>query len=656
MLICSASLAFGAVTVKQDKGNIWAVSDGRGSISLFWVPANSAWPSGGWQLERLSGGKAAIIAKKIMPGLDEEAMRSLDPKDAAGIQTFVGKMKTGSLASDEGKLAGAVFGLKAATDTAFGRAMGLRFTDSNVGSGSVSYRLTALDASGRSGPVLQSAAVDPGRATALPDQIKDLRAAQDSEALRLSWSVPLQNKDIPVIAYHIERSAGTAKEVLTAQPLLIGSKTDKQAAPSFLDQKPPVEADITYSVSSVDFFGRKSSAAQVVVFIPDKTALMPPTQVIAKAGDGRVDLSWKRNSSQFTTGYIVERAMLYGGPYENLTPKGLKRDEEKFRDSTVMGGSQYYYRLRSVDPRGNVGHASDSAMAQPQSEDRSPAPENLKAQIGNTRIRLTWEPVKFPVAGYFIYRQTDGSDKWTQMNERLTPEPLYDIPFGEHNGAKFSFRVTAVGFDSKESKPGKQVEVLLPDNLAPNVPLIRAASGAGGKAVIDFVPANPEQDTYQFLILRSGSDKEAGVVIGDPLLSNARRFEDPFVDAGQEYWYSIVALDKAGNRSDLSRPVVVQIGTPEIPMPKKPTVKLVTSPFRHVKISFDPPPFGLSVIVESRHSNDQEWKKVTGPVSDIREATDPNPGDKGKAQYRILYRAPNGALGKPSEEAIIEMK
>ncbi|MDP2157065.1 MAG: hypothetical protein Q8K68_05090 [Nitrospirota bacterium] len=656
MLICSASFAFGAVAVKQDKGNIWAASDGRGNIALFWVPANSAWPAGGWQLERLAGGKAAVIAKKIIPGLDEEAMRSLDPRDASGIQTFAGKMKTGSLASDEGKLAGAVFGLKAATDTAFGRAMGLRFTDNSAGSGSISYRLTALDSSGRPGAVLQSATVDPSRATALPEQIKDLKASQDNEAVRLSWSVPLQNKDIPVIAYHIERSAGTAKEVLTAQPLLIGSKTDKQAAPSFLDQKPPVEADITYSVSTVDFFGRKGTPAQVRIYIPDKTALMPPTQVIAKAGDGRVDLSWKRNSSQFTTGYIVERAMLYGGPYENLTPKGLKRDEEKFRDIAVMGGSQYYYRVRSVDPRGNAGHPSDAAMAQPQSEDRSPAPEGLKAQVGNTRIRLTWEPVKFPVAGYFVYRQTDGSEHWTQFNERLTPESVYDIAFGEHNGAVFRFRVTAVGFDSKESKPSRQVEVLLPDNLSPNVPLIRAISGAGGKAVIDFVPANPEQDTHQFLILRSGSDKDLGVVIGDPLPANARRFEDPFVDAGQEYWYRIVALDKTGNRSDLSRPVVIQIGTPEIPTPKKPVLTLTTSPFRHVKISFDPPPFGLSVIVESRKGNDQDWKKVTGPVSEVKEATDPSPGDKGKAQYRIVYRAANGALGKPSDPGELELK
>lgn len=656
MLSCSASLAFSAVTVKQDKGNIWAASDGKGTISLFWVPANSAWPSGGWQLERVTGGKATIIAKRIMPGLDDDAMKAISASDAEGIRTFSSKMKAGSLASDEGKLAGAVFGLKAATDTAFGRAMGLRFIDSSAGSGPVSYRLTALDTSGRTGAVLQSITVDGTRQTALPEQIRDLKVSQENEAVSLSWSTPTQNKDIPVIAYLIERSAGNAKEILTPQPLLIGSKSDKQPSPTFLDQKPLVEAELIYSALTVDFFGRKSAPTEVRIFIPDKAALVPPTQVIAKAGDGRVDLSWKRNSSQFTTGYIAERAMLFGGPYENLTPKGLKRDEEKFRDKAVMGGSQYYYRVRSVDPRGNVGHPSDAAMAQPQSENRSPAPENLKAQVGNTRIRLNWEPVKFPVAGYFVYRQTEGSEQWTQFNERPTPEAVYDIAFGEHNGAKFSFRITAVGFDSKESKPSRQVDVILPDNLAPNVPLIRAVSGAGGKAALDFVPANPEQDTYQFLILRSGSDKEPGVVIGDPLPTNARRFEDPFVDAGQEYWYRIVALDKAGNRSDLSRPIVVQIGTPEIPTPKKPGLKLAASPFRHVKISFDPPPLGLSVIVQSRKGNDQEWKTVTGPVSDIKEAVDPNPGDKGKAQYRIVYRAANGALGSPSDAGEVDLK
>lgn len=655
-LFCSVSIALGSVTVKQDKNNIWVASDGKGTVSLFWIPAISEWPSGGWQIERLSGGKATVIAKNIMPGLDEEAMKAITTTDAEGIKKFISKIKTGSLVSDEDKLAGVVFSIKAATDIMFGRAMGLRFIDNSAGSGPVSYRLTAFSASGKAGKVLQSIIVDGSKPTALPEQIKELKAIQDNEAVILSWSTPAQNKDIPVIAYYIERSAETLKEILTPQPLLIALKSDKKSSPVYFDKKPPVDVELIYSVSTVDLFGRKSPPVQVRIFNPDKTALMPPTQLIANAGDGYVDISWKRNSSQLTTGYILERSMLYGGPYENLTPRGLKRDEEKYRDKAVMGGSTYYYRIRSVDSRGNIGNPSFAVMAQPRSEDYPPAPENLKAHIGNTRIRLTLDSVNFPVAGYFIYKKVEGSDNWTQMNERLTPETLYDIPFGEHNGANFSFRITAVGFDSKESKPSRHVEVILPDNLPPNTPHIRAVSGAGGKAVIEFVPANPEDDTEQFLVLRSGTDKEIGVVIGDPLPSKARRFEDPFVDAGQAYWYRIAAVDKAGNRSEPSKPVVVQIGTPDIPTPKKPEVELVTSPFRHVKITFEAPPFGLSVIVQSRKESIQNWKTVTGPVSDIKEAVDPNPSDKGKIQYRIVYRSANGVVGKPSEVAEIDIK
>jgi len=656
-LLCSLSVAFGSVTVKQDKkGNIWVASDGKGTVSLFWIPAISEWPSEGWQIERISGGKATVIAKKIMPGLDEEAMKAITTTDAEGIKKFITKIKKGSFVSDEDKLAGVVFSLKAATDIMFGKAMGLRFIDNNAGSGPISYRLTALNASGRAGTVLQSITVDGSKQTELPEQIKELKAILDNDSVILSWSNPTQNKVIPVIAYYIERSAGDLKDILTPQPLLIGLKSDKKSSPVYLDKKPPVEVELIYSVSTVDLFGRKSAPVQVRIFIPDKNALMPPTQVIAKAGDGYVDISWKKNSSQLTTGYIVERSMLYNGPYENLTTRALKRDEEKYRDKEVMGGSTYYYRIRSVDSRGDIGNPSFAVMAQPRSEEYPPAPENLKAHIGNTRIRLTWDSVNFPVAGYFIYKKVEGSDNWTQMNERLTPETLYDIPFGEHNGGKFNFRITAVGFDSKESKPSRHVEVILPDNLPPNTPHIRAVSGAGGKAVIDFVPANPETDTDQFLILRSGTDREIGVVIGDPLPLNARRFEDPFVEPGQVYWYRIVAVDRAGNRSEPSKPVVIQIGTPDIPTPKKPEVEVVTSPFRHVKITFETPPFGLSVIVQSRKEGNQNWKTVTGPVSDIKEAVDPNLVDKGKIQYRIVYRSANGVVGKPSEVVEIDMK
>lgn len=43
-------------------------------------------------------------------------------------------------------------------------------------------------------------------------------------------------------------------------------------------------------------------------------------------------------------------------------------------------------------------------MAQPGNPGAPPAPADLKADLGKTRVRLTWDPVPFPVAGYFVER------------------------------------------------------------------------------------------------------------------------------------------------------------------------------------------------------------------------------------------------------------
>lgn len=656
MFLITALAAVSAFAAKQEKGAIWASSDGKGTVLLFWVPANGIWPSGGWQLERVLAGRSTVIAKKIMPGADAEALAAIDAKEAAGIRGFSDKLAQGRLSAQEQALSSAVLGLKAMTDFTYGRALGLRFVDRDAGASEVSYRLTGLDSSGRPGAVLQSAKLRPDQPTPLPAGVTDLKAVQDNGRVLLAWTMPAQNQDVPSVAFLVERRTAGGTDTLTPQPVLISGAADRKpsSGPNFIDSKPPVEAESTYLVYAVDMFGRRSAAAQAGVFVPDTSSLVPPSQVVAKAVEGRNELTWKQNPSPNTTGYIVERAFLFDGPYENLTPRGLKRTETSFKDTNIMPGTAYYYRVKSIDPRGVAGHPSQAAMAQALGEGRPPAPEGVKADVGLNRIRITWEPVKYPVAGYFVYRRAADKDAWFQLNERLTPEPLYDEHFSEQNGAKFFYRVVAVGFDSTAGRESREVEAVLPDNLPPSPPRIRGADGAKGRAVIQFVPANPESDTRQFLVLRSDNEREEGIVISDPLPASARSYEDVFVDPGKSYWYRVAAVDQAGNRSDTSPPVAVLIGTPDIPQPKTPGVSLQKSPFQHVKVTFDPAPFGMMSVVQVKRGG-SGWKTLSGPAGTMTEAADANPA-QGKVSYRVVYQTSNGVQGPASEPAEIEIR
>lgn len=651
-------LSVGVLAATQDRGSVWAVSDGKGSVSLFWIGGSSI-PQGGWKLERLSSNKTTVVVGKLGPLFDEEAVKGLDAKTSAGLREFAGKLKAGKLTRAEMEQALFVFGLKAMVDPVFGNALGLRYADRGLARGEISYRVTGMDAQGRAIITLQSQKIDPLIETPSPASISALKGEiKDDNGIFLTWTKPPVNQKNPVVAYHIERVDPGAKiTVLTPKPLLIAEDTGKKkkdtetALPGYIDRKPPVETSVTYIVYGLDMFLRKSNPVNMSIFVPDKDALVPPAQVNAKAGGNRVELKWKAKDNSNTAGYIVERSFTAGGVYETVTKEKLSRGTDSYSDTNLMAARNYYYRLRSVNRRGEVGTPSLIVMGRPDNRDALSKPEGAKAEVGVSRVRLTWEPIKPVPAGYIIERKSDNSDRWMRMNETLSPEPHYNDHFGAGNGAKLRYRVIAVGIDNKQSSTSSEIEVALPDNLPPATPHITDINGKGGKITITFRPAHPDVETYQFLILRSSAPKELGLVLGDALPGNVRTFEDTFVEAGNEYWYSLVALDKAGNRSDPSRPVVVRAGTPNIPKPKKPDVKLVNNPFEHVAINFEKAPFGLQAIVQATENQVKGWKTIFGPGGDFSQAIDQDPPKKGKAFYRIIYQATNGVMGDPSESA-----
>src|SRR5208337_2599379 len=180
-------------------------------------------------------------------------------------------------------------------------------------------------------------------------------------------------------------------------------------------------------------------------------------------------------------------------------------------------------------------------------------------------------------------------------------------------------------------------------------PSITGSSGADGKALLNFLPALPEEKTAQFLVLRSGREGDLGVVIGDPLPGNVRQFNDLYVSPGERYWYRLVAVDKNGNRSDPTRPVAIRVGSPQIPAPPAPTAKFTGTPYPHVVLQFQVPPAGLSLILERQDQTSigptaAGWIRIAGPMT-TPTATDNSVPGSGSVSYRISYVTADGKIG-----------
>jgi fibronectin type 3 domain-containing protein len=642
-----ASALYAAPAATKEKSAVWAYSDGKGVISLFWLPGEK-WPAEGWKVERIGADGTKVLESKVLPGSDKEALNKIGSTEADEIQKFAREVASGKMDKDKSEMAVLIFGMKGAIDIPFGYAAGLRYIDREGTRGKRIYRITENSSGGESANTLQ---IDPLEATAPIKKIDELSIAELYEGVGLSWKLPKGDIYNPPVGYLIERKDpdGTI-ERLTREPAIISDDLDKSGTPLFVDKNAPLGAEVTYRVYAVGLFANLSLPAEKKIVIKDTKALESPENLVAKEGKEEVSLAWKENGSAGYAGYLIERSLLHDGPYVPLTSEGLSRSTDNYTDKKLRGGTAYYYRIRSIAASGEVGHPSYPVMAQPVSEDPPSRVKELKADAGRSIVTLTWEKSPKAVAGYIVYRREQGADKWSQMTTYVIPETRYDDHVGDLTYGTYQYRVSAVGFDSKEGETSETVTVTLADTISPNPPYITDVDGSNGQVKISFKVAPPYEDIERLYLVRSVSETDAGLVIGGDISPKATDVTDTFVKYGQRYWYRMVAVDKAGNRSDLGRAKTVVVLNPPIPIPDRPKLRFEKSPIAHIVIHVGKIPTRLSAVVQRQIDAKREWIAITGSITE-EEVVDMKLPALGKIRYRVVYQAENGARGEASEIA-----
>jgi hypothetical protein len=647
LLVAGAARVAGAAT-----GVVWVAVTEKGAVEVFWLPTGVRWPAGGWRLERLVGDRAVVVAPALKPEGDTGAISALGDQEVNTIRMFSDQLGKGALSGDQLQAAEIVVGLSAATNLDFGRALGVRYTDAQPGTQPCRYRVTGLDSSGHASESFTSREIDPTRATPQPPPPSALEASISRDGVGLTWGDAPRDTDPPVVGYTVERLDANGKVALrTPHPVIVGAKR-VAGKPLYLDRYAPGEAEVTYRVQSVNAFAQASQWIDLKYFVKDLAALDPPKDLHAEGGINSAKLSWSPATNPHTKGFVISRSTLQGGPYTVITAQMLPPTTGSYADMNLRGGAPYFYRIQSMGPRDEIGPPSDPAMAVPRNASPPPQVTGIKVDVGTTRMRLTWDPVPFQVAGYFVERQAPGAGDWVTLNSRVTPETRFDDYVGPSPGGTLRYRVVAVAFDNQEGPPSMVAEAKLPDTVAPNPPRITSADGSGGKVELTFVAAPPAADTAQIVVVRASSPTDSGVVVGDPLPGSASSFEDTLATPGQSVFYRLLAVDAAGNRSEPSRPVAVRVGSPDLPQPEAPAAKLVSEPFPRVVITCAAPPAGLSLVVQRQVEGEAGWFFVAGPTT-ATEVSDVHPPLKGKIAYRVVYQAANGVEGPPSPPTAI---
>lgn len=636
LFIAITGLLFLLPLLGAEKGGLAVLSEGEGKVKLLWLPPRGQWPEGGWRVEDASGRVLGVVK----PG-DPGALEPLTPGQRERwerVKPFFGSQRERTQVAED------MVRLIAVTDFSLAKAFAMAWQGGGLSPGSRSFRVVALNGKGDPLPtVLSSPPVDPS----LPDPPLGapvrLRTLQENEGMVLYWG---KGEGKPLF-YRIERSDPSGRRaLLTEQPLFLGVGW-KETLPAYVDRKGLSGGTNTYRVWGVDLFGRSGDSSECKgEYVPPETWL-PPLSVDAKGEGGRVVLRWRMGENSRVSTVVVERAMLPEGPFETLTPKGVPPQPSLFEDRGVKGGVSYFYRVRSVSGGGDLGVPSDTAMVKVVGSGQLPRIEGLKADLGRTRIRLTWNPAA-DTAGYLVERKSLGGD-WARLNTEIFPKTLLDDPIlTEGEAVTFSYRVSGVSLDGTVGKPSSEVVVNVPSRLKVGAPILERVEALEGKVKIHFRHPPSGVPVSGYLLLRSSSPEEEGLVVGEALPPQAVVFTDGWVKPGETYWYRVVALDGNGGRGPLSQAFPGQPLALHIPVPSAPRGEFKSAPFPRVVLTLPPGMESFTLVLERRIDGEGSWTTIAESLVGESFVDSHPPRGEVNFFYRLLYLDAQGVRGEAS--------
>lgn len=315
------------------------------------------------------------------------------------------------------------------------------------------------------------------------------------------------------------------------------------------------------------------------------------TNLLSGAQQGnRVILNWPAPQRNAPTGSVqaIRRIDIYRLAEKPSAPLGLTEEEFAAR-STLVGSIDYEtiknagntliyidtlelagqptrlrYAVRYVNAAGQPAPFSNFLLIEPAAKIAEP-PTITGREVSQNAVTIIWNPpttnidgsTPVNLLGYNIYRveksQTEVGQ--TPLNNALVTTTRYNdstFRFGE----QYNYIVRSVslgtGGNQVESINSNVIAVAPVDIFPPSPPgPLSIAPSEGGLAL--FFTASPERDVAGYLIYRSTDPNlpKPWTAITPNLLTRTT-YTDKNVESGKRYYYYVVAVDTAGNRSEPS--------------------------------------------------------------------------------------------------------
>jgi len=265
----------------------------------------------------------------------------------------------------------------------------------------------------------------------------------------------------------------------------------------------------------------------------------------------------------------------------------LKTGQIEFRDVLTPddfagpAGSSLAYKVRTRAVKTRASQDSNVVLAKihPAPE----APQDVRVQVTESALVVSWSEAAVPAGAssrvYRVYRgeaeageETPAQQNATNVKPQTPEEPVGASPSTEFRDAHFEFgtayvytvrSVAQFGADLVESADSAPVTVTPRDTFPPATPaglettVVPATAQTPAYVELSWA-ISPEGDLAGYHVYRAESIDSPGERENKDLLPTPT-FRDMSVTSGRRYYYTVSAVDRAGNESPQSSVVVADV-------------------------------------------------------------------------------------------------
>ncbi len=402
----------------------------------------------------------------------------------------------------------------------------------------------------------------------------------------LSWNYAIHSQTYN--SYYVERSTDRVNfQKLNDLPLTTLNNSEKtDPLRMFYTDSIVNGRTYQYRVRGKTPFGEISAPSEVVSGMGEvKLAYVPHITSKLYEDETTVTLEWEfmEEGNDLITGFELNQSENADGPYQTVV-KDIPPEQRQVRYSGLWPTN--YMTITAVGKNGSK-RTSFPALVQPVDSIPPAQPKGLTGAVDSLGIvTLSWEPnTDKDILGYRIFKGNNKQEEYSQITISPHEGTTYcDSVAVKNLNAKVYYQLIAVDQRFNMSEPSEILELKKPDFIKPSQPVFKSYKIKEGKVCLTWANSSSDDVVRHELYRKAGDSLDwklvytvdntqyagsgnqyAGSSMQYPVSTNSLPTEklptanwtDENVTEGEQYSYTLIAIDDSELESDPAPPLTV---------------------------------------------------------------------------------------------------